>query len=278
MRVLIAAIVLVAAALAQTKDAEKFEVVSIRVAAPRNMYVGNMKGGPGSSDPTRFTWEYAPLRSIVMRAYGVPPFQLVGSGLEDQRFDIAAKVPAGSTPDGLNAMLRNLLIDRFGLKFHHENREMAVYELRLAKNGPKLKETDLSIATPDGNGKPIARPPDIDGFPSILPGTHAADARYRNGVMRLSFGRYGIGDLAGQLSVELERMVIDKTGLKGAYDFRLEYSREGLTPMGGPPTVQDPAPSLFAAVQEQLGLKLESAKEPVDVLVVDSIDKTPTEN
>ncbi len=278
MKVLTAAIVLVAAALAQTRDAERFEVVSIRVAAPRDMYVGNMKGGPGTSDPARFTWEYAPLRSILLRAYGVQPFQLVGSGLEDQRFDITAKVPEGSSPDGLNAMLRNLLIDRFRLKFHHENRKMAVYELTVAKNGPKLKEADSSIPTPGGDGKPVAQPPDIDGFPGILPGMHAAAARYRNGVMRLSFGRYGIGDLAGQLSVEVERMVIDKTGLTGAYDFHLEYSREGLTPMGGPPTVQDPAPSLFTAVQEQLGLKLEPATEPVDVLVIDSVDKTPTEN
>lgn len=73
-------------------------------------------------------------------------------------------------------------------------------------------------------------------------------------------------------------MIVDKTGLRGTYDIQLEYSREGLRPLGPPPPVQDPAPSLFTAVQEQLGLKLEPAKEPVDVLVIDSINKMPTDN
>ncbi len=156
--------------------------------------------------------------------------------------------------DGFNVMLQNLLIDRLGLKFHHESRVMPVYDLTVAKNGPKLKESDGSLT--------------------------ASGARYTNGVMRLTLARSSVEDLARQLGVELDRMVIDKTGLKGVYDFRLEYSHEGLKPLPGvpPPAVQDPAPSLFAAVQEQLGLKLEAAKEPVDVIVVDNINKTPADN
>lgn len=252
MKLVAAGVCFAAAVLAQSPGEQRFEVASVRVAAPRNMYVGPMSGGPGTSDPGRFTWEYAPPRSIIGRALGLNPFQLEGSGLEDERFDITAKVPAGTTVDGLNTMLVNLLIDRLGLKFHHESRTMAVYDLTVAKSGPKLKESDGSVA--------------------------ASGARYTNGVMHLTLAKSSAKDLAGQLGIELDRMVIDKTGLKGVYDFRIEYSHEGLKPFPGvpPPAVQDPAPSLFTAVQEQLGLKLEPAKEPVDVIVVDSINKTPT--
>jgi uncharacterized protein (TIGR03435 family) len=255
MKALLIAVSLAVVANAQTAGEQRFEVVSIRVAAPRNPdpYVGPRTGGPGTSDPGRFTWEYAPPLSILVNAFGLGAFQIVGSGLEEERYDITAKVPAGTTADGLNVMLQNLLIDRLGLKFHHESRVMAVYELTVAKNGPKLKESDGSVAE--------------------------SGARYTNGVMRLTLARSTIGWLAGQLGVELERNVIDKTGLKGAYDFQLEYSHEGLRPFpGAPASVPGNAPSLFTAVQEQLGLKLEAAKEPVDVLVIDQINKTPTDN
>ncbi len=247
MKALIAGICLIPAAYGQ-----KFEVASVRVAAPRNMYVGARKGGPGTADPERFTWEYAPFLSILIEAFGVQPSQIEGSGLEDQRYDITAKVPEGTTKDGLDVMLQNLLIDRFGLKFHHQSRVMAVYELTVAKSGSKLKESDGSSTETSG--------------------------RYINGVIKLTLGRSTVRDLAGQLGTEVERVIVDKTGLKGVYDFRLEYSREGLRPLGPAPAVQDPAPSLFTAVQEQLGLKLEPAKEPVDVMMVDSINKIPADN
>lgn len=242
------------AANAQANQAQRFEVATIRVAAPRDIYVGPMRGGPGTSDPGRFTWEFATPRSVLLKAFGLDAFQLVGSGLEDQRYDITAKVPAGATVDGFNVMLQKLLIDRLGLKFHRESRVMPVYEVTVAKNGPKLKESDGSLTT--------------------------SGASYANGVMHLTLARSSVEDLARQVGVELDRMVIDKTGLKGVYDFRLEYSHEGLKPLPGVPSpaVQDPAPSLFAAVQEQLGLKLEAAKEPVDVIVVDNINKTPADN
>ncbi len=234
--------------------AQKFEVASVRTAAPRNnIYVGPMKGGPGTADPGRFTWEYAPLRPILMKAYGLQTFQLIGSELDDERFNIAANVPEGTTPDGFNVMLQNLLIDRFDLKFHREKREMPIYELKVAKNGSKLKTTPDAV-------------------------TQASNATFRNGVMRLTLGQSSVTGLAGQLGIELERIVTDKTGLDGVYDFHLEYSRDGLKPMGPPPVVQDPAPNLFTAVQEQLGLKLEPAKEPVEVLVIDSINKIPAAN
>ena len=255
MKALIVGIWLIASANAQTAGEQRFEVTTIRVAAPRvpDPYVGPMTGGPGSLDPGRFTWEYAPPLSILVKAFGLGAFQIVGSGLEDERFDITAKVPPGTTADGLNVMLQNLLIDWLGLKFHHESRVMAVYELTVAKSGPKLKESDGSIA---GSG-----------------------ARYTDGVMRLTLARSTVGWLAAQLGVEVERNVIDKTGLKGVYDFRLEYSHEGLRPLpGAPASIPGNAPSLFTAVQEQLGLKLEAAKEPIDVLVVDQINKTPTDN
>ena len=253
MKALVAGICLLGLAGAQSTDTQRFEVASIRVAASQNGYAGPMTGGPGTSDPGRFTWPSASPLSILVKAFGVGAFQVVGSGLEDEAFDITAKVPAGATPDGLNAMLQNMLIDRLDLKFHHESRVMAVYELTMAKNGPKFKESDGSIA--------------------------ASGARYTNGVMRLTLARSPVGGLAGQLGAELERNVIDKTGLKGVYDFQLEYSHEGLRPMpGAPASIPGNAPSLFTAVQEQLGLKLDPAKEPIDVMVIDQISKTPSDN
>jgi uncharacterized protein (TIGR03435 family) len=144
-------------------------------------------------------------------------------------------------------MVQRLLADRFQLKVHHEMKEFAVYELVAAKGGPKLKE---------GADRPT------------------------NGIERRAghFDAYGtsMGQLAAQLTSVLDRPVVDKTGIEGFFDFKLDYAEAELQPDPNP-APNAAAADIFAAIQEQLGLKLETTKAPIDVLVVDKIEK-PTEN
>ena len=145
-------------------------------------------------------------------------------------------------------MLLPVLEERFNLKlYRHETREITVYELVVAKGGSKLKESAPDTAGTNGN--PMRR--------SML----------LNGIGHLESHGTSIDPLAHELSRALGRTVFDKTGLTGNYDYTLEW-----TPDDGPPT-DTVGPSLFTAVQEQLGLKLEAQKEPVDVVVIDHIDK-----
>lgn len=145
-------------------------------------------------------------------------------------------------------MLQSLLADRFGLAFHHEKKEMPVYSLLLAKGGPKL--TEAVAGSNQGLFKGVGRGQTAGGL--------------------TFFGKEAtMADLARALPGDrVDRYVVDATGLKGTYNFTIEYSR---TPDAGGPTI-------FEAIEKQLGLKLEAGKAPVDILVIDRVDKTPTGN
>src|SRR5271154_7259431 len=109
-----------------------------------------MKGGPGTADPERLTYTNIALKTILLRAYGVLNYRLSGPDwLNSARFNIVAKVPPGATKEQLTLMLQNLVVERFNLTFHHETKETLVYELTAGKNGPKLKESDLSVQPPE---------------------------------------------------------------------------------------------------------------------------------
>src|ERR1700728_2245136 len=155
------------------------------------------------------------------------------------------------------SMLRNFLTDRFKLTFHREPREFSIYQLELSKGGSKLKET----AAP--NDPPTVGPGMVYPQRIVLPGRNATT-----------------GDLASLLQrAILDRPVVDKTGLSGRYDFDLEWAPDE-TQFGGEvpaPSAEAPSPHLFTAVQEQLGLKLEATRGPVQALVVDSVER-PTPN
>jgi uncharacterized protein (TIGR03435 family) len=271
----------------------KFEVASVRpstaaTATPAN---SRMSGGPGTPDPERLTYTNIGLKTILLKAYGVLDYRLSGPDwLNSTRFDIVAKVPPGATEAQLASMLQNLLVERFNMSLHHEPKEMAVYELTVGKNGSKLKDADLVIP-PQPEREPGSRPPTIglpdkEGFPQIPSGRPMMLGRMTDGIMRWTGKVQAVSDLAGFLGSELERPVVDKTGLTGKYDFSLAYSRDGLRqrqlPAGAnaPPVDDTPSGgvSLLKAVQDQLGLNLEAKKDPVDVLVIDRIDRQPTEN
>jgi bla regulator protein BlaR1 len=251
-----------------------FEVASIKPSnsADRRPLFNFQPGG-------RFTAANITVKSLIRSAYGVKDFQISGGPgwIGSDLFDITAKPQNPTTaPDQIMAMLQSLLAERFQLVIRRDTREMPGYALVVNKNGPKFKaagESDPNI-------------PQLQGRPDLL----AGGARPRVTIIRrgrLTTQGTNMAGLASQLSGILGGMVVDKTGLTGMYDLNLEWQPdENQVAMfqamgvpegfGAPP--QDPlGPSLFTSLQEQLGLKLESQKEPVEMFVVERVER-PSEN
>jgi uncharacterized protein (TIGR03435 family) len=246
---------LASAAFAQTEaPPERFDVASVKV-----NQIGNM-GGKGSrqqdiaSTPGSLTMRNVNLRTTIEWAYDVKDYQVTGPDwLNSERYDIVAKAADGAKDDRLRLMLQSLLKDRFRMTLHRETKELPVYALAIGKNGPKLKESEG------------------EGESSMQPGSH--------GKMSIVFSRTPVAQLAELLADGLKRPVIDTTGLKGRYDFALDMT--AYIPMdsdGKPPKDLQPEDVIFTAVQEQLGLKLEAKKGPIEILVIEHAEKVPTEN
>jgi uncharacterized protein (TIGR03435 family) len=273
-----------------------FEVASIKPAAPQAMarLQGSVEGGPGTPAPDRIQFTDMPLKVLIMRAYDVQNFQVSGpSWMDSQRFDIIAKVPAGANKEAARIMLQNLLIDRFKLKLHKGRKEAAIYELVVGKGGLKLREAVQTAAAPaEGAGGPSAGPPrGKDGLMRTPHGQLGIQATAR-GRMRMQGDAATMARLTEILGIVVGRPVVDKTGLAGTYDVMLDFSPEGMglgpkgpapgeggdNPAEAPRDSNDSGATIFTALQEQLGLKLESRKRPVDLLVVESVEKVPTKN
>lgn len=229
---------------------ESFEVAAIKPADP------NARGSSSNSDRRLVTIKNWTLKRLVQRAFNVEDYQVTGgpNWLDSYRFNISAKVDE-SEPElrgkeaqtRIAAMLRSLLEDRFDFQFHRETKILSVYNLVAAKSGFKL------TAVKDT-------------------GSHSTNSN--NG--RLTATCIDMPDLAVFLTGLVERPVLDASGISGVFDFKLEWSREESvvkTADGNEPA----GPSIFTALQEQLGLKLESGKSPVEIVVVDHAEK-PTEN
>jgi uncharacterized protein (TIGR03435 family) len=264
-----------------------FEVASIKPSPPGALGM-RLNGGPGTSDPGHWVCDNIPLSLLVSIGYDLRPYQLTApSWVESTRFNVTAKLPPDVSQDDFRAMVRTLLATRFGLQSHHDKKEMAGYELVVARNGSKLKPAGpLPAATPrPSNDGPKVRV-DSDGFPVIPPGLSLT--LRLNGRARTQVYGVPISSLVATLALNTGRPVVDATGLTGKYDYSLFWVPEGVMPpppqpgsgaVAPPPAPPEaPGPTIFAAVQEQLGLKLESKKVPVDILIVDHIEKTPTEN
>ena len=247
--------ILLLAAIASLANAQSFEVASIKPSEPggRGMQIQIAPGG-------RFTAKGASVRLLIQQAYGVRDFQITGAPgwTGSERYDITAKAEGGSdniTQDQLKIMIQGMLADRFKLTFHRETKELPMYTLVVAKNGPKLQEADAA------NSRPMMRMGrgliNADGAPMSI--------------------------FVTQLSNQLGRSVTDKTGLTGNYNFKLEWTPDQNDPRiselhpDAPPPVDSAGPTIFTALQEQLGLKLEAQKGPVEILVIDRIEKA-TEN
>lgn len=211
------------------------------------------------------------LKALVGLAYQVRDFQLTGgpAWIDSDRFDIDAKTEERLAPgqqhvDLQRRRLRTLLHDRFHLTLHPETKSLPIYELVVAKGGPRMQpSTCIDRET---------------GDTAIAPGRTAADYCLGSRIGRGGMESRGstMAFLASSLSSQLSRMVVDKTGLAGKYKIHLTYTPDALA-VPAPDAADGSAPDIFAAIQEQLGLKLESAKAPVEVLVIDYVER-PSEN
>lgn len=276
-------LLLAGAVYAQTSDTSlTFEAAALKPTPVGTMinYVGFM-GGPGSDDPGRIVSSHTSLKMFIMRAYEVKPYQVVGPGwLETEQYDLTAKVPPHTTHDQVRTMMRNLLAERFKLAQHKENREMGVYALVVGKDGAKLKESPPA-PPPDSNDAPKGPPPvGADGFPILRPGAYAGGPviLYRKGQARMLASNLTTTRLADSLSQQLDRLVIDETGLAGKYDVTLTWTPDRGVNLPPPTEGVDAANDIFTALQRQLGLRLAPKKAPVPVIVVDHMEKAPVEN
>lgn len=276
--ILAGAVLLAAAAVAlfgQSPARPKFEVASIKPSQEqRFMMVRPLPGG-------RFT-ATAPLRLLMQNAYGpfgMQAFQIVGgpSWIDSDRWEIEAKADGNATRADVFQMLQSLLEDRFRLKIHHEARQLPVYNLVVARNGPKLpppKEGGCVEVNPDA---PPARPVG-GGFPCGRAGIMGLPSG-----ARIAGGKLLMPEFTRVLSIVMGRIIIDKTGFASPFDATLNFAPDPNTaglpvaigPSGPvPPSSSDAAyPPIFTAIQDQLGLKLEPAKGPVDVLVIDHVER-----
>jgi uncharacterized protein (TIGR03435 family) len=242
-----------AAAFAQTA----FDVASIR---PSEQAGRGRGGGHGMGDPLRGNVHVTPdtvimrgasLRACIAWAYHVQESLVTGPDwMGDERFDIVAKAAAATDEDRLRAMMQALLADRFKVALHRQSKEMQVYVLEPGKNGPKVHESQSQ------------------GDSSIQP-----DPR----TMTVVVQRAGVPQLTDLLSRVLRAPVLDRTGLAGKYDLTVNVAKYmGDHQAGGQPL--DPISLIEEVLREELGLRLDSRKTAVDLVVVDRAEKTPTEN
>jgi uncharacterized protein (TIGR03435 family) len=251
-----------------------FDVVSIKPYPKDNLMISVR------TTPDGVEVHGMPMHMMLREALGVTNGQLIGEPdwVNTQRYDLEAKVASDDAPrlkeissDDRWAMLLPVLEDRCKLKFHHETREMTVYLLVIAKGGPKMPPAQTQASAP-----PMPAPGGGPPAPPPLP------AGFRPGEIFFMARTGTVSSLARMLSRTLGNPVIDKTGLTGKYDCSLHFAPDENVranmpaPPGGPPPESD-GPSIFSALQEQLGLKLEAQKQPVDVIVIDHMEQ-PTEN
>jgi len=285
----------------QQTAGDVFEVASVKASPPQQLGGRGVPGRGGACsgfpqiEPARFAATRATAYLLISWGYGKDCFsaeahELISGGprwIASDQFEIQAVIPAG-TPTytsgqfnsgdapKLQIMIRNLVRDRFKVEAHSESRDMPVYALTVNKGGPKLtrfEEGSCDASPPPPPFKPGQKRACFRGI-DITP-----SLKLRVAATGVTLDRYAL-----MLSMALDRPVIDKTGIAGVFDIDLQSAVEGtrmaqfLPPDGNlRPVPSEPAPSIFTAIQDQLGLKLEATKAPVEVLVIDHAEK-PSEN
>ena len=266
MKLLLPLLFSVGALFAQTPAPPAFEVATVKQSPPQPM--GQMQVRMGG-DAGRINYNAVSFKDLVRRAYDVRTYQVSGpSWIDTERYDVTAKIPDGAKPEQVPAMLRTLLEERFKLKTHRETKELPVYEMVQAKGGPKME-------TSKEEGRPRM---------SMQGGNE--------GFMKMTASSMTMSSFSDMLANMVGRPVVDKTDLKGSFDFDLDIAMQDLNgPMvrvervgpgsaGGeraPAPESSPGGSLFTSIQK-LGLKLEAKRAPVDMVVIDQAEKVPTEN
>jgi uncharacterized protein (TIGR03435 family) len=284
-RLLGTGVVCVAQALAQAPaaaTAPSFDVASVKPAPPSpDGRIRSFLGG----DAGRVNWTNASLRDIIREAYRLKDYQISGPDwLGTERYNLVAKLPDGAPESQKGPMLQTLLAERFHLTVHREKRYLPAYSLTVAKGGVKMKEF---VEGSEGAAEPVKSGPEA-----------AAQMRGagKGAAVRTSFGRIQVegvtsAGLAEILSAHMDRPVVDETSLTATYDVALNW-----TPETGDGTIvsmkiamarqrgeevkvpEASGPTLPVAIQQQLGLKMDAKKLPIEVLVVDHAEKVPTEN
>ena len=228
---------LLTAAQEQHSERLEFEVAVIKPGNIARITTGaanSSRIGSGRFEVRGFT-----LKALIKMAYRIRDYQISGGpkGLDSEAYDIDAKFPVGATVQQVPQMIQSLLADRFQLAFHHETRLVSAYELVTAKNGPMLHDSPAESGVGWG--------------PRMIRSKGASMAT-----------------LAENLTEALGSPVVDHTGLKGIYAFEL-----GFAPIQPDPSANDSAPSIFMALQEQMGLKLQTTRTQVEVTVIDRAEK-----
>jgi bla regulator protein blaR1 len=239
---------------AQSEASRGFEVASIKPSDPAARGSGIPPAVNG-----RFRAVNVPVRELVGYVYQTANRSRISGGpswVDSERFDIEAKAAENLPEAKIRPMVLKLLEDRFALKFHHEQRQLPAYVMSVAKGGLKLKVSDTCIADPEKK-----RP--CGGF-------RVQNRSYIGGQ------QVSTADFAEVLEALLDEPIIDRTGIKGVFNMTLQWTPDERTPSGGDvgvPPVNPETPSLFVAMQEQLGLKLDRQKTAVDVVVIDSAQR-----
>jgi uncharacterized protein (TIGR03435 family) len=288
--------------IAQSASQPSFLAASVKIDSTTPAHPSR-RGGPGSDDPGRLTYTQLSLMTLILFSYDVKNDQVYAptsvADLPDL-FTITATMPLDTTREQLQFMLQDLLAERFHLRLHHETRDRPGFDLVVAAGGSKLKKW---VPDPAADTSPtVSGGSDAQGFPRLAPGKLGRPVLFPRGGKRgmvQSTDRTTITDFAADLGMLInlsngarlsdpQPVVADKTALAGIYEFRLEFeggsSLAATSPSSAPdavPVAGDPSDglTLFVALEKQLGLKLMKAKSvPVDVLVIDHMDKVPTEN
>jgi uncharacterized protein (TIGR03435 family) len=277
-----------------------FEVASIKPTAPPEMSGGRIMVRVGcSADPGRVNCSGITLKDMLTRAYGMKSYQISGpSWVEGDRWDVMAKIPDGAPAEKVPEMWQSLVTDRFHLVARRENKELPIYALVVGKNGPKLTPAEesgkpITVSAPDGSKVSLPAPPQGATTAFSTGGKAPGGAMVMDGSGKMQVRGSTLGGFSDMLSRMMDRPVLDMTNVEGRYDITLEISMEDMIGMkrmagaavmmhtggegaGGPAPDSTPRASIFSAVQ-QLGLKLEPRKSPVETLIVEKADR-PSDN
>ncbi|HEY1760669.1 MAG TPA: M56 family metallopeptidase [Bryobacteraceae bacterium] len=251
-------------AVSAAQAAPQFDVVSIK-RSPLDARTSLRPMSGGGITATGVT-----LKVLLQTAFDLAGFQVIGwpKWVLDEKYEIQAKggYAGEATTEKTHLMMQSLLADRFQLQYHYETKELPVYVLGVAKNGPKLQESRVED-------------PGLEMFKQS-DGSKGEGIRGSVPVGRLTAQRANMDMLAAFFKGLMGQVVLNRTALAGRYDFKMEWSSDStpsLVPGVADPVPDDPRPTIFTAVQQQLGLKLEEAKGPVQILVIDRVEK-PSEN